>query len=109
MIPSLALPLRAQRPIEFHTHQYLKVIINQPPYMLRRRRALATNVVYSVSSFASNFILIEAAFVEKYTSSHAASIRMEFEAKLEALDDIRCLLFVGVNHHKRPGLKRSVC
>ena len=61
----------------------------------------------SVSSFASNLILIVAAEGE-VTSPSAATITMEIEAKLEALDDIRCQLFVGVNHHKRPGLKRSV-
>ena len=60
------------------------------------------------SSFPPIFILIVAAEGE-VTSPSSAPIRMKFKAKLEALDDIRCLqasLYVGV---KRPGSKRSVC
>ncbi len=59
----------------------------------------------SVSSFASNFILIVAAEGE-VTSPSAATITMEIGAKLEALDDIRCQWGVGA---KRPVPKRAVC
>ena len=62
----------------------------------------------SASSFAPISIVIVAAEGE-VTSPSAATIRMKIEANLETLDDIRCQLFVGVNHHKRPVPKRSVC
>ena len=60
------------------------------------------------SSFASISILIVAAGGE-VTSPSAATITMEIDAKLEALDDSRCeraSLYVGA---KRPVPKRSVC